>query len=132
VKASDNSDHLIDYFHLLRSDTPRFLELCNEAIRQNPNDAPAYFTRHSAWSRLGRSDLALADLDRDIALSNPPSATTYQSRALVLRDLGRYREAIDDFNRAEALKPRGMAERPRSVVPRSHPRAAWKFGSSAR
>src|SRR5262249_47280775 len=40
-------------------------------------------------------------------LSDPPSDTTYEARAMVLRDLGRYREAIEDFDRAQALDPKG-------------------------
>lgn len=90
-------------FHLLRSDPERFLELTNKLVEQHPTDANAYFVRHQAWSRLGCFDLALADLDTSLGLEN--HFVTHDARGKVLRDLGRYREAIDAYNRSERMDP---------------------------
>jgi tetratricopeptide (TPR) repeat protein len=49
---------------------------------------------------LAQYDLALADLNKALALK--PHWIFYESRGDVLRALGRYQEALDDYNRAEA------------------------------
>ena len=96
-----SADDLIKNFHLLRSHPVKYLALAQEFVRQNPNDPGAYFSRHWGWAELGRMDRALADLDRALSLEQHP--VTYGARAMVLRAIGRHRDAIDDFNRAEAL-----------------------------
>jgi tetratricopeptide (TPR) repeat protein len=46
-------------------------------------------------------DLALQDLNTSIALE--PNDTSFMSRGEILRDLGRYEEALDDLKRSEAM-----------------------------
>lgn len=81
----------------------RFLELTNQLVDQNPDDPNAYFARHQAWERLGQSNLALADLDKSLALED--HYVTHRTRGDVLHGLGRYREAIDEYNRSEQMEP---------------------------
>jgi len=95
---------LLNQLHLLTSDPRKYLELCHEVVKQNPQDRNAFFVRHQAWSTLGRNDLALADIDKAIALSEP-DFFLHHSRGLVLRDLNRHQEAIDEFNRSRAMDP---------------------------
>jgi tetratricopeptide (TPR) repeat protein len=52
---------------------------------------------------LERPDLALADLDKSLSLES--HNVTLRSRGNVLRSMGRYAEAIKDFDRSEALDP---------------------------
>jgi tetratricopeptide (TPR) repeat protein len=94
-------DDVDRHFHLLRSDPEKFLELTNKLVGQHPADANAYFVRHQAWSRLGCLDLALADLDKSLSLEDHP--LTHDARGKTLRGLGRYREAIDAYNRSEQM-----------------------------
>lgn len=89
---------------MLRSDPERYLGVTDERVRQNPNDELAYFSRHQAWDRLGRVDLALADLDRAIALGGERALTTLGRGELLYR-LGRFREALAEFQRGETLDP---------------------------
>jgi tetratricopeptide (TPR) repeat protein len=87
----------------LRSDPVKFIEMANEAVRRRPDDSNVYFDRHFGWKALGRLDLALADLDRSLALENHPSTSLL--RANLLRDMGRHAEAIKQLNDLEADGP---------------------------
>ena len=89
---------------MLRSDPERYLSITDERVRQNPNDESAYFSRHQAWDRLGRVDLALADLDRAITLGGERALTTLGRGELLYR-LGRFRDALTEFRRGETLDP---------------------------
>jgi hypothetical protein len=91
-------------FDLLRSDPQRYLELAHEIVRQNPTDHLAYFIRHQAFSKLGHHGLALADVDKAIALSES-NILLHNLRGLVLRDLNRHQEAVEEFSRARELDP---------------------------
>lgn len=85
---------------VLHTDPKRYLELADERILANPNDSGSYFDRYQAHYRFGQYDLALEDLNKVLALK--PNWIVYESRGNVLRALGRYQEALDDYNRAEA------------------------------
>jgi tetratricopeptide (TPR) repeat protein len=52
---------------------------------------------------LGHPERALADLDKSIELENRPAP--HEARGRVLQDLGRYREAIEAYDRCERLDP---------------------------
>jgi tetratricopeptide (TPR) repeat protein len=94
-------DDFSEHFALLRSEPEKYLELADEFIKQNPDDAHGYFTRHWAWKRLGRLDLALADLDRSVRIE--AHSATFRARALVHRAMNRYCEAIQDFDQSLAM-----------------------------
>lgn len=100
-KVSDAD--LLENHGLLRSDPERYLALANAFVHQNPSHPDGYFSRHHAWMNLGRPDLALADLDKSLSLQS--HNVTLRSRGNVLRSMGRYAEAIEDFDRSEALDP---------------------------
>jgi tetratricopeptide (TPR) repeat protein len=71
-------------------------------IALRPSDA-AYTARASARLALGRSEEALADLDKALALD--PSAFSYRNRAVTRRRLGDYAGAMSDLDQALALDP---------------------------
>jgi tetratricopeptide (TPR) repeat protein len=96
-------DDIDRQFYQLRKDPERFLELTNQLVEQHPDDANAYFARHQAWQCLGMSNFALADLDRSLALED--HYVTHRARGRVLRELGRYQDAIDAYDRSEQLDP---------------------------
>jgi tetratricopeptide (TPR) repeat protein len=95
-------------FDLLRSDPQRYLELAHELVRQNPTDSLAYFIRHQAFSNLGHHELALADVDKTIALSGS-NILRHNLRGLMLRNLNRHQEAVEEFSRARELDPESWA-----------------------
>jgi tetratricopeptide (TPR) repeat protein len=90
-------------FQLWRTDPKKFWEVTNKRVEDHPDSAKAYFGRHQAWERLGRLDLALADLDKSLSLEDDYVA--HGARGDLLRALSRYREAIDAYNRSEQLDP---------------------------
>ena|SRR5579862_557624 len=92
---------LTERLDLLKSNPVEYLRLANEVVRQHPRDPNAYFSRHHAWTELGKPELALADLDRSLELER--HGVTYAARGLLLHGLGRFREAIDDFNASQAM-----------------------------
>jgi tetratricopeptide (TPR) repeat protein len=100
VMSENYEDELKRQMLILRTDPKRYLQLAEERILANPDSSSGYFDRYQAHFRLAQYDLALADLDKVLALE--PHWIVYESRGNVLRALKRYREALDDYNRAEA------------------------------
>jgi tetratricopeptide (TPR) repeat protein len=92
---------------LVATDPKRHLEMANQYIHQSPGDAEGYCARNLSWCELGRPDLALGDLNKAIEI-DPGQFRFYFGRGSLLRDAGRYREAIDDFSRAMALDEQGQ------------------------
>ena len=87
-------------FGLLRTNPQEYFALAEQFIRENPDDSDGYYSRHNAWIKLGRSDLALADLNRVVELK--PDKPAFEARGDLLRDLGQHAAAIKDYDRAEA------------------------------
>ena len=84
--------------------------LWDDVVRKNTDQSLAfvdrgYTSRGAALLRAGRTDEALADLDRALQL-NPRSAYTYVNRAMALARKGERGQALADFDRAIALNPR--------------------------
>lgn len=102
--AEVTSEDLDQQFDLMHSDPQRYLSLVNEYIRQNPSDAVGYGRRHQVWAKLGRHDLAMNDLDIGIAL-DPRNPALRFCRGWLLREIGRYEEAIEEINQAFELDP---------------------------
>jgi tetratricopeptide (TPR) repeat protein len=90
--------------HLRYSNPEGYLELAHEVVRQNPTDHRAYFCRHQAHSALGRHDLALADVEKAIALSEA-HPLLHNARGVVLRELNRHEEAVEEFSRSREIAP---------------------------
>jgi tetratricopeptide (TPR) repeat protein/tRNA A-37 threonylcarbamoyl transferase component Bud32 len=73
-------------------------------ILRRPEHAHAYHCRAVAYSLLGRSEAALADLSRAIALG-PNEAPAWYSRGWAYHEWGRRKDALADYSRAIALDP---------------------------
>lgn len=97
------SEMLERNFHLLRNAPEQYLELAQEVIRANPEGRDGYFARHQAYCSLEKYDLALADLDKLLSIN--PQWIVYEAKGNVLGALGRYREALDAYNQAQAADP---------------------------
>jgi tetratricopeptide (TPR) repeat protein len=102
-----NSDDIEERFKLLRTHPEKYLAFAQELVGANPESPDAYYYRYQAYDALGYYELALVDLDKVLSLA--PHSVVYDAKARVLAALGRYREALDNYNRAEALDPEGWA-----------------------
>jgi tetratricopeptide (TPR) repeat protein len=104
MKQPSTPEELRQFDKILRTDPRKYLEIVDEWIARDPQDATALFDRHYAWLALGEPQKALADLDSAIALE-PNNPADFFVRGRVHHQLGEYRQAIDDFNRGEAINP---------------------------
>ena len=80
------------------------IELLDEVIDSNPEDAKAYYDRAFAKTRLERYEEAIDDYNQAIEL-DPEYADVYVNRGVTKGRLERYEEAIDDFDQAIELLP---------------------------
>jgi tetratricopeptide (TPR) repeat protein len=106
--ANITPEQLLAEHQLLRTDPQEYLAMVNERLTANPDNPSLYNQRSAAWDNLGRLDLALADLETALRLNEKPILRL--ARGEILYRLGRYREALDDFRRGEALKPQLWGE----------------------
>jgi tetratricopeptide (TPR) repeat protein len=74
----------------------------SQAIAFDPDCAPAYARRGSAYCHLGEYEQAIADCDRALAL-DPHDALAYNNRGQAYDCLRQYLSAIADYDRALAL-----------------------------
>ena len=101
--------------HVPREDNQRAIELLNEAIQLDPDNALAYFNRGNIYANLGQYQRAIEDLDRAIQLE-PDNALYYLDRGLAYADLGQDQQAIQDYNEAIRLEPTALHYNIRAFV----------------
>ncbi len=99
---------LIAEHQLFRENPKKYLELISEFIRQDPTDPTEYFSRHQAWAKLGQLDNALEDFNHSIKLED--TMMSRLARGRLLCRMGRYQEALGDFDRSEELDPADWVE----------------------
>ena len=80
------------------------LELLDEAVKLNPNNALAYFTRGTVYVSQENFDAAIRDLTKSIELE-PNDADAYNNRGIAYTGQENFDAAIQDFNAAIKLKP---------------------------
>jgi tetratricopeptide (TPR) repeat protein len=103
MKQPENPKELLAMHKILQSDPQRYLQIVDGWIRENPENAEAYFSRHFVWMDIGEPHKALADLDKSIELE--PDPIGFLSRGEVYRHLGEYQKALEDYGRGEAIDP---------------------------
>ncbi len=96
--------HLLGVLACQTGDRGRGEALIAQAIKVDPDNAPAYLNRGNALKDLRRLDEALACYNKAIALK-PNLADAHSSRSLVLYYLRRLDEALASYDRTIALKP---------------------------
>ena len=96
-------EDLSQNFHLLRTAPEKYLALAEELVRADPEKPDGYWCRHMAFDSLKQYELSLADLNKVLSLDQ--QWINYECRGNALRALGRYQEALEDYNRAEAANP---------------------------
>lgn len=76
----------------------------HEIIRQNPVSWFGYSNRAALYADAGEDDLALADIDRSLALK-PDEADALHLRGVIMTKRKNYRQAFADFDRSIELRP---------------------------
>ncbi len=88
----------------LKGDLDRAFAYLDQAIRLDPNDAPAYANRGMIYQARDDLDHAVADYDEAIRL-NPAHPLAFNNRATAYKDKKEYDRAITDLNEAIRLAP---------------------------
>jgi len=78
---------------------------CSEVIRENPQAAWAYYSRGSANSAMGDTNLAMADVTKAIELE-PGNAAYLLFRAMLFLHDNAFEDAIADANKSIELNPK--------------------------
>jgi len=81
------------------------LHILSRVIRFYPQDAIALYSRATIYKRQGNYDAALADHNLAIAKGGRMSAMLYGARAYFLMYLGKYEEALNDYEIALKADP---------------------------
>ena len=83
----------------------RAVELYNEAIKYNPNNAIYHCNLAAALLQLNRNEEAVSECEKAIAIK-PDYARSYSRLGTALHKLGRYQEALDrGYKKALELEP---------------------------
>jgi tetratricopeptide (TPR) repeat protein len=96
-----NADELSKTLRRLGYKGPQALELCEQYVREHPDDANGLFSRFQVLQGLGENKRALADIDRVLEID--PNSTGYSARGAFFHGVGDYQRAIDDLARAREL-----------------------------
>lgn len=79
------------------------------AIRLRPDIAEGYINRGNVLIRMEDYSGAIDSITRGLALSPQEPARAYYNRGIANEELGRYREAYNDYRRAAELAPQWSA-----------------------
>jgi tetratricopeptide (TPR) repeat protein len=82
----------------------KVIKYLDKIIKENPDDAQAFFYRGIAYSDLEQSERAIKDLTEAIRLK-PDVAEFHAKRADNYGNLGKYTQAIRDHNEVVRLRP---------------------------
>ncbi len=107
LAVSDRAATLVNrgILHMRSRDNARAMADYDEAIRIAPRTAEAFVNKGIALVRLDRHAEAVATLTKGIELGPVNPAVAHYSRALAYEDMGRLRDAYEDYGRAAALDP---------------------------
>jgi tetratricopeptide (TPR) repeat protein len=106
----ETQEHIIRAFsdrggaYLRKREYDRAIQDLDQAVRRDPNYAPAFQSRGTAYSLKGEYERAIGDFNQAIRL-DPKSATSFYARGGVYNVQGQYDRAIQDFDQAIRLKP---------------------------
>jgi tetratricopeptide (TPR) repeat protein len=97
------SNRGLDFYD--KKDYDKAISDFNEAIRLDPNYAPAYYYRGNAYYFKKDYDKAISDFNEAIRL-DPKYAAAYYERGAAYREQGNKAQAQTDFDRAKLVYPR--------------------------
>jgi len=109
AKLNDKRGVLLNYTRLSsifisKRDFEKVIDICNEALKVEPDSEAFYITRGYAYAELNKYERAIEDFSKAIKL-NPNYAEAYNNRGAAYAKLNRYEQAIEDFSKAIDLNP---------------------------
>src|SRR5712675_1676982 len=96
--------HLLGVIAIQEKQHQLAVDLIDQAIAINPNDAAFYSNRGIALQALKLLDAAVASYDQAIAVK-PDYAEAHYNRGTALHELKRLEEAVAGYDKAIALRP---------------------------
>lgn len=106
ILTHDGSNGAVDKVNAVRIAESE--SIYTDLINRNPDEGRYYTLRASAWWALGKTEKALADFDKAIALGYE-EAHAYTSRGLFHAEVGNFDEAIADYDKALELDKDSIA-----------------------
>jgi tetratricopeptide (TPR) repeat protein len=79
------------------------IDYLTKAINEKPDYAEAYESRATAYSFIGKHELALEDYNKSVNLK--PTSKLFIKRAETYSNLGRYEKAVEDYTSVISLEP---------------------------
>lgn len=92
------ADELSEAVRRLGYENPDALALCEQYVREHPDDPNGLFLRFQVLKSLSENERALADINRVLEID--PNSGGYSSRGAFFHGIGDYHRAIDDLTRA--------------------------------
>src|SRR5580765_2335796 len=96
--------NLLVVIEIQRNNPSAAIELIDQAIQFDPNNAGFFANRGHVLQQLERFEDALASYDRALAIK-PDYASVLLTRGNVLNQLKRSEDALESYDRALAVKP---------------------------
>ena len=101
AKLKDNRGILLNYGRLSsifisKRDFKKVIDICNEALKVEPDLEVFYITRGYAYAELKEYERAIEDFSKAIEL-NPNYAEAYYNRGVTYAELNKYERAIKDY-----------------------------------
>jgi tetratricopeptide (TPR) repeat protein len=81
------------------------IQVCDQAIRQNPRDAVSHYNRGVVYFNKSDFDRAIADFSEAIEI-NPKMAMAYNARGVTFEEKGDFDRAIADSDKAIEIDPK--------------------------
>jgi len=108
-KLKDKRGILLNYgrlssFFISKREFKKVIDICNEALKVEPNLVEFYIIRGYAYAELKEFERAIKDYDKAIEL-NPNLAEAYNNRGNAYTELNKYEQAIKDYDKAIELNP---------------------------
>ena len=109
-----------------RGEPKKAIEVLTKAIEREPDENSLYKLRAALYNDLGMKDEAAFDYDKSVELSPTPLA--YMMRGLFLESIGKYDQAISDYNQASLNPFKSYKKDLRQIATKAKGELLYKIG----
>lgn len=97
---------------VIRGHHQKAIDYCNQSLNCKYKDGDAYYFRAISYSALGKTDLAVADINRQIEYSKTTTNDigvghfrSYDAKASILENAGKFGDALATYKELYAMNP---------------------------